>query len=421
MSFTLLTNPKYRVQSSLYTFIGFDDMRILNIQLYKLAVIALTLSVPYSAYALPTIEEDQTIAYDSNSSNNNLLEIYGTLNNNARLTNQDVIDIYGILNNNSTGRIINTTSGTISNYGNLHNSGNITNSGSYNDYGALFNSGTYTNNLDAYVIADGYIENTASGNMINNGEINNGGHLFKNLGSFTNNGTMYTNEFQNQGTVVNGINGVFNSEDTLNTGSIQNEGEFNSSYNFENTGNVTGAGHFISDGNFLKNNGQMSQTSFQIDSGTVSGSGTFNGEMVLGVNGNIGPDNTLTLNGNLTSSGDYYFGFYGGPLAREGKLVVNGETTFFEGVFNIYFSDSYSLYDGLNLTLMTSNQFTGLENLTYTINNLKSNWSYKINTTGTDISILISAVPEPKSYGMLIAGLVLVRLASRSRKFSLLA
>lgn len=357
---------------------------------------------------------------------------------------------FGILHIGSSGTL---KSGQLVNAlgGNL----NIDAGGTFNLFGgaAIFNSGTINNNgalhdnFDQALIneSDGIINNSgffefysfANFGTVNNnpGGIINAGYGITNFGTLINNGTLsisFGREFYNNagstltnnGTLLYGGTGY---------GGLAEWGLGN------NSGIINGSGIYIQGPAncppgycTMENNGSISQSSFQINAGIVSGIGSFTGETTIASGATVDPaedergfsnldqTGTLTFNGDFHSSGNLRFDIDGTGTGLYDVLAINGNADFTGGNVLFNFTNGFhpSVRDHWNFLLADS--ITGLDSLNLSFAGLPDSNEIKGDITfdnlGGHMVITALPVPEPEIYTMLLAGLGLVGFVARRRK-----
>ena len=109
-----------------------------------------------------------------------------------------------------------------------------------------------------------------------------------------------------------------------------------------NYGTITGSGNYIQTAGQTTNNGSPSQTSVNIQGGSLSGNGTITSNVTIGSRATVQLGNspvTLTINGNFFSSGNMLFEI--GELSRGqyNVLQINGKANFTGGYLEFDFSD----------------------------------------------------------------------------------
>ena len=350
---------------------------------------------------------------------------------------------HGSLTN--AGSISNTTGGSLLNYGYLSSSGIIDNSGilssgtSDNHAGFFENSGVLNNLVDGTLTTFAYLGNQLGGNLNNYGFLNIGtlddttGYL-GNAGSLTNFGTLnYSGNLHSTGTFTNhgslstfDIFGSLINEGTLsNTGSLITGGLLNNTGNLNNTGTLINTGSVVGNGFYTQTlgqtivNGWFSQTSSQILEGDLSGSGIIAGEVIIDEGANVNPGNlstdTLAVNGDFSSNGNLFFEIAG--LGAFDVLDINGNAIFGGGSIEFEFIDGFHAAAGNYWDFLFSDTITGRSNINFVVNGLDSGltWSV-IHIDNQGERLLISVIPEPKFYLMLLAGLGLTVLVGLRRR-----
>ena len=405
---------------------------------------------------------------NNNSSGTMSITTIGTLNNSGFLNNAGYISNGGTINNsyifNNTGLIdfSNVTSGTLNNYNTVINygsfvalaggivnnyntftnssvgSGWIDNMNNYNTFvnsgnfffGVLHNLGTVTNIVGADSGAGGIVnfgtlnnlgdfQLDASGVSTNFGILNNsgtlggpGGPVLTNSGTINNSGVLHVQILHNTET-LNNLGGNLGAMSLDNSGTLFNSGTISSIGTYIQT-----AGHTI-------NNGTMTKDSFDFQGGTLSGTGTMNGDVTIESGASVNPGNspgTMTINGNLNSSGIFVFQIAGLGTGLFDVLGINGNANFTGGNIQFDFINGFSAAAGNFWDFMTAQTITGWDTLNFNFNGLGDGlgWNFtQLDTGGERLWItstsVVSPVPEPHTYAMLLAGIGLIGFIARRK------
>jgi fibronectin-binding autotransporter adhesin len=89
--------------------------------------------------------------------------------------------------------------------------------------------------------------------------------------------------------------------------------------------------------------GTMTQTSISINDGSLSGSGTITGDVIIGSGASLNPGNPgeipgkMTINGDFISSGDLFFEIGGLDYGMYDILDINRDATFDYGTIEFDF------------------------------------------------------------------------------------
>ena len=166
--------------------------------------------------------------FQGNYSNNTPIENDGSIFNYGDGENAGQLDNFGSFFNDLPGTLSNTASGRIDNQGNFGNFGSLSNSGSIGNAGSFDNAGFLENFGSIVNGASGTVRNLVTGTIDNSGSIDNAGTL-QNLGAMLNkfNGTLsnLTGTIDNPGNLVIQAGGsVINNAFFGNSGAIQNLG-----------------------------------------------------------------------------------------------------------------------------------------------------------------------------------------------------
>jgi hypothetical protein len=318
--------------------------------------------------------------------------------------------------------------------------------------GSFFQSGgthTVTGTLDiksdkgTYTLAGGTL---TAGNIVNSGTFTQvRGTVsgpFRNNNIYTYNGGTFNGRLANYGTVNfnadftagNGmgnyaaltipagrtvtLNGAgLDNQGTLEVkGTLTGPGAFTNSGNITNTGAITGAGTYTQSGGTTINNGILTRTTIDIQGGTFGGSGTINGAVIVGSGAIFSPGNspgTITINGDLASSGTWVFEIAGLNAGQYDVLNVTGNATFTGGTFRFDFLGGLTPSAGDTWTFFLANSITGWNSLTFEVNGLAAGqtWSL-IDVAGGKAFQVTSSVPLPAGLWLLgpaLAGLFALR------------
>jgi len=210
---------------------------------------------------------------------------------------------------------------------------------------------------------------------------------------------------------VASIAGINNAGTLTNTGTLTNDGGLTNSGTLTNLGTLNGAGTYVQTAGQTINNGTLSQSGgVDIQGGNLRGMGIITAPVVTLSSGAIlSPGDattlgTLTINGDLQSSGNLMFRIGGvGPgqfdvLAIHGMAFLNGGTVGFNFVnFNPVAGNSWDfLYAGA---------ITGWNTLQFTLSGLSPNLTYAFNYSNGVETLRVYAVPEPDSFLFLVVAL----------------
>ncbi|MCX7185384.1 MAG: PEP-CTERM sorting domain-containing protein [Nitrosospira sp.] len=346
----------------------------------------------------------------------------GILNNSGILSSGTTDNHAGYLSN--FGTLTNYVSGNLTTFaylgnlagGTLSNSGTLgigtldDHAGSLNNFGALTNLGTLS----------------YSGSLYNAGTLTNSGGLttFATFGSLTNDGTL-----TNSGTLITGgwlgnNNTLANSGTLTNAGWLSNDGTLTNSGTLSNTGGIGGIGTYTQTAGQTVINGSLDQTSVQIDGGNLSGSGAITGDVTIGDGASVNPGNspgTLNVIGNFFSSGNLVFEIAG--LGLYDVLDINGNATFASGTVEFDFIDGFQAAAGNYWDFFFADSISGEDSLDLTFSGtLGAGLSWGVTQlqleNGIGERLFITAVPEPETYAMFLAGLGLMGFIARRRRTS---
>jgi hypothetical protein len=338
------------------------------------------------------------------------------------LNNGKIIDAGSMSNGvvnviDSPGTLIITATGQLGNFyvvntNGLMNNGTINNEGSIANDGTLTNSGTI-NNMEGLGGA-GHNGQVSTTTLINNGVINNVGENLNDNGL-----TIFAGTIINRGTINDGGT-IFNYS------ALDNRGTLNiTSASVFNGPSTSSGGSFVQTaGQTIVNGTLNSAATIQIQGGKLSGTGTINGNVVLG--GKISPGNSpgiLTINGNYTqtASGVYDAEIAGlTPGLGYDELLISGAADL-DGKLDVSFLDNFTVDLGDSFILMKYSSETG----TYSMVELPKlgpglKWDLSYDPGYLDLSVApatVNPTPEPSTYVLWgTAGLLGIGMWTR-RKF----
>jgi len=230
-------------------------------------------------------------------------------------------------------------------------------------------------------------------------------------------GTGYvTTKLTNQGTVQVGSNDVL----TVTGGSLLNQGQLLVSANGTlNAGTVTSGYVQDSVSAVTTVDGLLQARSFQLEAGTLKGSGTIQAD-VTNLGGTIAAGNspgTLSVDGNLTLGADSLLvvevaGLLQGVqydwLKVAGNVTLGGSLQFDFGSYKPKIGETYNF-------LTSGNGFIGGTFANALSNGYELTLNYGSNGIIAKVSS-VSAVPEPATYGLMMLGLGVLGAYARRRR-----
>ena len=337
------------------------------------------------------------------------------------------------------------TSGTFTNTADPHAqfviaNGGMINSGAFYNYGTVLNRDGVENTSGASFINYGTL-NSQFPSVINNsgtflntsgGTINTNDMVFNNYGTLSNAGTLnntsgsIVSTLNNSGTLLNTFGGTFfndsvstltNAGIVINSGTINNSGIMYNSGIFINSGAVaiSSSGLFTTNTNYTQTagstlvNGNLSATGsaiVNIRGGTLGGTGTINGNVLMGATimpGAPGTPGTLTIFGNYEQTGTGILTDLMGPLSQS-FLNVSGNAKLDSGSFlNIVLLNGFNPL-GKTFSIMDYRALTGQ------FSNGSSFWDdgflWDISYGQNQIDVTAVQAPEPSSLLLIFIGLV---------------
>lgn len=290
------------------------------------------------------------------------------------------------------GRITIGEGGILSNYGTINNHGEIgtvdpynssySGNGSLNNFGLIYSIGFF---------GDRYLNN--SGTAI----VESGGHMnfevIDNYGSFS-------------------VLGILQSDTFTNTGFF----EITGNANFESSPGLK----YIQTGGQTINHGEILFSSIEILGGSLSGRGTLVGDVNIGSSATVMPGSspgTLNIDGDLHSNGNYVFEIAGLNSGQYDVLDIDGNAFFTGGNFKFDFIDGFLPSAGDHWDFLVADSLNGLGSVNFTFAGLGDGLGIDLNNEGGKISLtVITAVPEPETYAMLLTGLGLMGFMTYRRK-----
>ena len=268
--------------------------------------------------------------------------------------------------------------------------------GPSNDLGAInLNAGGTLDNRVHLAIDSGYTQ-ANDGLFLNN-------HLLENNGTFDNRGTV-----TNTGEIIN--TGTFkNAGDVVNNGSIINDGLIVNESSFSISGELIGNGTYRQLAGHTEVNGLMDQALIEINGGSLSGTGTITGDVIVGHGGSFAPGNspgTLYFEQDLifNEGSEITFEIAGTDAGEFDQIVVDGLFEFdgtiifdFYGDLNTDILSEFTIFDFIVLSFYDSVDFTLWDFADHSI------------SLNLDGSFAVSQVPVPAAawlFGSALLGLV---------------
>lgn len=284
--------------------------------------------------------------------------------------------------------------------------------------GWIINSATTFNNYNYLGIHDAYDSFFMGGNLNNFGTIISAGFLWPeqltNSGYVLQDGHGDIELIENSGTFSN-FGPILNNKDIVNTGIFSNGhfSEIGSGIDRKNGTYTQLSGETI-------NHGEINRTSIDILGGNLSGTGTLNGAVNIGLGATVTPGSSpgqLTINGDLHSNGNYVIEIAGLSSGQFDVLDINGNAFFTGGNFEFDFIDGFLPSVGDHWDFLLADSLSGWETVNVTFAGLGDGLGVDLDSEGGKLTFtVITAVPEPETYAMLLAGLGLLGFFVRNRK-----
>lgn len=144
------------------------------------------------------------------------------------------------------------------------------------------------------------------------------------------------------------------------------------------------------------------------------------GDVNIGSSATVMPGSspgTLNIDGDLHSNGNYVFEIAGLNSGQYDVLDIDGDAFFTGGNFKFDFIDGFLPSAGDHWDFLVADSLNGLGSVNFTFAGLGDGLGIDLNNEGGKISLtVITAVPEPETYAMLLAGLGLMSFMSYRRK-----
>ncbi len=148
------------------------------------------------------------------------------------------------------------------------------------------------------------------------------------------------------------------------------------------------------------NNGTLTRRTIDnIQGGTFGGNGTINGAVIVGSGAVFFPGNspgTITINGDLASSGTWVFEIAGLSEGAYDVLNVSGSATFTGGTLRFEFLNGFTPHAGDTWTFFLANTITGWNTLTFDVNGLAGGQTWRfVDVAGGKAFQVTSFIPVP--------------------------
>ncbi|WP_350133803.1 PEP-CTERM sorting domain-containing protein [Nitrosomonas sp.] len=296
--------------------------------------------------------------------------------------------------------------------------------------GSLSNAGFMHLGYDAEISGDGSINNSGyldayNSENISSSSINNSGDFYSsfvlkssvitNSGFFVGTGAVFSETLTNSGS-FDGASFMF-AKTFTNSGTFKNTGSF---MNLNEHEEWTFGLEYIQTNGQTINHGQLGFLSIEILGGSLSGTGVLMGDVTIGSSATVIPGSspgTLSIDGDLHSSGNYVFEIAGLNSGQYDVLDIDGNAFFTGGNFKFDFIDGFIPSVGDHWDFLVADSLNGLGTVNFTYAGLGSGLGIDLHSEGGKISLtVITAVPEPETYAMLLAGLGLMGFMTYRRK-----
>ncbi|MBV6448141.1 MAG: hypothetical protein FCKEOINB_01785 [Nitrosomonas sp.] len=359
-----------------------------------------------------------------------LFFIYGypEYRDNGEVVNSNLFTNYGEFGNGSLLRI--TSTGIMNNYGDVINVDSmvLNPSSILNNYGTINNSNSYPLESSARL--------NISGSLYNSGTLNNGGSItIDKTGLLVNSGTLYqyTNGFANYGTLENSgswynadARYLTNGGELINTGSFMNTYALMNSVKVFNSGIISESPNTLGYGIYSQyigetiNNGIIDMTTIDIEGGVLKGIGTLKGSVIIGPGATVMPGlspGILNIEGDMHSNGNYVIEIAGLNSGQFDVLNIHGNAFFTGGNFEFDFINGFHPSAGDHWDFLVADSLNGFDTVNFTFAGLGDGLGIDLNNEGGKISFtVITVVPEPETYAMVLAGLGLIGFMTYRRK-----
>jgi hypothetical protein len=238
------------------------------------------------------------------------------------------------------------------------------------------------------------IDNLVGATLTNHAEIRFSHGGLGNAGTFINDGVL---SFESPARLVT------NSGTAINTGAIAVNEYIQTAGQTINLGTMSLESHVDIQGGTLRGTGTITTPVVTLASGAILAPGD---AATLG---------TLTINGDLHSSGNLWFRLGGTGTGEFDALDINGDALFTGGT--VYFDlGEFDAAAGDSWDFLAADSIIGWDTLQFAFNGLSPDLTYAFYYSDGVQTLRLRSVPEPSAIGLLAIALVAIALARTKRE-----